>query len=623
MMNKLIACLLLLLPFTLPAQNRKLVWSDEFNYTGQPDPAKWRYEEGFVRHRESQYYTKNRYENAHADGNNLVITAIKEEPLRLIKGGPSFVTSNSGGEFTSACLNTEDIFEFTNGRVEVRAKLPHGRGVWPAIWTLGNNLHWGKHDSSWVYSEIDIMEFVGHDPNNVYANIHPGYEGGSRGGKITVEKPWEDFHIYAIEWQKDRIDFYFDDSLYFSYNKKDVPPGKWAYDTPQYLLINLAIGGAWGGEQGIDYTAFPAQFIIDYVRIYDCTVHTQQQQQQAAAGGLRLLDWQPKSQLVVKTTAVPKPKFPVIDMHNHLGALQNTQQYLQEMDKAGVIKCVSLDGLSANDQYKEHLKASQKVSKDRFLVFFRPDFSKIDESDFGRKEAARLEAAVKEEVRGVKIAKELGLVYKDKSGKLVAVDDPRIDPIWAKCGELGIPVLIHVSDPNAFFTPVDRYNERYDELGAHPDWSFYGPQFPSKATILAQRNRVIEKHPNTIFIGAHVANLSEDLGSVAALLDKYPNLYVEIGARISELGRQPYSCRDFMIKYQDRILFGTDTPCDSKAYEVYYRFLETKDEYIDPAPSHHLQGRWMIYGLYLPDAVLEKIYNRNAQKILDKRTVKS
>lgn len=277
MMNKLLACLLFLLPFTVQAQNRKLVWSDEFNYKGQPDPAKWRYEEGFVRHREAQYYTKNRYENAHVDGSSLVITAIKEEPLRLIKGGGSFITSNSGGEFTSACLNTEDIFEFTNGRVEVRAKLPQGRGVWPAIWTLGNNMQWGPGDSSQVYSEIDIMEFVGHDPTSVHANIHPGYEGGSRGGKITVEKPWEDFHIYAIEWQKDRIDFYFDDKLYFSYNKKDVPPGKWAYDTPQYLLINLAIGGAWGAEQGIDYTVFPACFLVDYVRIYDCTVHTQQQ----------------------------------------------------------------------------------------------------------------------------------------------------------------------------------------------------------------------------------------------------------------------------------------------------------------------------------------------------------
>jgi predicted TIM-barrel fold metal-dependent hydrolase len=335
-----------------------------------------------------------------------------------------------------------------------------------------------------------------------------------------------------------------------------------------------------------------------------------------AQGDLKLLDWQPRSQLVVKETHLLKPKFPVIDIHNHLGTLQNTAQYLAEMDNAGVIKCVSLDGFSADDKYLKHLNVSQGVSKDRFLVFFRPDFSKIDEPDFGAKEAKKLELAVKQGIRGVKIAKELGLIIKDKSGKLVPVDDPRIDPIWEKCGQLGIPVLIHVSDPKAFFTPVDRYNERYDELGAHPDWSFYGSQFPAKEEIMIQRNHVIEKHPHTIFIGAHVANLPEELTRVAAWLDTYPNLYVEISARISELGRQPYTSRDFMIRYQDRILFGTDTPCDAAAYRIYFRFLETKDEYIDPSPSHHMQARWMICGLYLPDIVLEKIYNKNAAKIL-------
>lgn len=336
----------------------------------------------------------------------------------------------------------------------------------------------------------------------------------------------------------------------------------------------------------------------------------------AQKGDLKLLDWQPRSQLVVKETKLLKPKFPVIDIHNHLGKLENTATYLSEMDKAGVIKCVSLDGYSAGDQYLQHLKASQAVSKDRFLVFFRPDFSRIDEPGFGVNEGKKLEAAVKQGIKGVKIAKELGLIIKDKSGKLVTVDDPRIDPFWEKCGELGIPVLMHVSDPKAFFTPVDRYNERYDELGAHPDWSFYGPQFPSKEAILTQRNHVLERHPKTIFIGAHVANLPEELERVSGWLDKYPNLYVEISARISELGRQPYTSRDFLIKYQDRVLFGTDTPCDAEAYRIYYRFLETKDEYIDPAPSHHMQARWMICGLYLPDAVLEKIYNKNASKIL-------
>lgn len=331
---------------------------------------------------------------------------------------------------------------------------------------------------------------------------------------------------------------------------------------------------------------------------------------------LKLVDWRPESQLVVKETQIPKPKFPVIDIHNHLGQVENTERYLEEMDKAGVWKCASLDARSANDFYKEHSRVSKHVSKDRFILFFVPDFSKIDEPDFGVKEARKLEQAVKLGIRGVKIYKELGLKLKDTSGRLVSVDDPRIDPIWAKCGDLGIPVMIHVSDPKAFFTPLDRFNERYDELSAHPDWSFYGSQFPSKEEILAQRNRVIARHRNTVFIGAHFGNLPEDLARVGQWLDEYPNFYVDIDARISELGRQPYTARRFLIKYQDRVLFGTDTPPKAEAYRTYYRFLQTDDEYFDPSAGHHLQGRWMIYGVHLPDEVLEKIYNGNALRIL-------
>jgi predicted TIM-barrel fold metal-dependent hydrolase len=336
----------------------------------------------------------------------------------------------------------------------------------------------------------------------------------------------------------------------------------------------------------------------------------------AQNGDLKLVDWQPVSQLVVKQTKIDKAKFPVIDIHNHLGKLENTQKYLEEMDKAGVWKCVSLDANSKDDFYLEHLKVSQSVSKDRFLLFFRPDFSRIEEENFGQNEAKRLEEAVKMGCRGLKIAKTLGLGYKDKAGNFIKVDDPRIDPIWEKCAELGIPVEIHVSDPKAFFTPVDKYNERYDELGMNPEWSFYDHGYPSKQDILDARNRVIAKHPNTIFIGAHFGNLPEDLATVAQWLDTYPNFYVDIDARISELGRQPYSARRFFLKYQDRILFGTDTPCNAEAYRLYFRFLETDDEYIDPTPAHKLQGRWMIYGLYLPDEVLEKIYHKNADKIL-------
>ena len=331
---------------------------------------------------------------------------------------------------------------------------------------------------------------------------------------------------------------------------------------------------------------------------------------------LRLIDWRPVSQLKVKQTEIINPKFPVIDFHNHLGRLGDTQKYLDEMDKAGVLQCISLDGRSKNDSYKNHLEASANISKDRFIVFFVPNFEDIDVADFGKKEAAKLEQAVKAGCRGLKIYKELGLVYKDKSGKLIPVDDPRIDPIWAKCGELGIPVLIHVSDPVAFFTPIDKYNERYDELAEHPSWGFSDrSKYPTKEEILKQRNNVFARHPNTIFVGAHIATLPEDLGRVSMWMDMYPNLYVDISARISDIGRQPFTARKFLIKYQDRILFGTDTAPSAEAYRIYYRFLETDDEYIDPSGGHHVQGRWMIYGVNLPDEALEKIYNRNAVKI--------
>lgn len=334
-------------------------------------------------------------------------------------------------------------------------------------------------------------------------------------------------------------------------------------------------------------------------------------------GALKVIDWKPTSQLVVSRHEVVKPKFAVIDFHNHLGKLADTEKFIEEMDKANVRMAVSLDGHSKDFFYREHLKKSQSVPGDRFMVFFAPEWERIDEVNFGMNEAKRLEEAVKLGARGVKVYKKLGLTVKDKSGKVVPVDDPRLDPIWAKCGELGIPVLIHVSDPKAFFTPLDEHNERYDELGEHPDWSFYGDQYPDKEVIIQQRNRVLEKHSKTIFVGAHVSNMPEELGRVALWLDQYPNLYTEIGARISELGRQPYTARKFMIKYQDRILFGTDLPPNYAIYKLYYRFLETEDEYIDPWESGHKQGRWMIYGLNLPDEVLEKVYNKNAMKLLN------
>jgi len=183
------------------------------------------------------------------------------------------------------------------------------------------------------------------------------------------------------------------------------------------------------------------------------------------------------------------------------------------------------------------------------------------------------------------------------------------------CARYNRPVVIHVADPAAFFTPLDRFNERWHELNEHPNWLFHGERFPSRDEILMQRNRVIAKHPKTTFICAHFANNPEDLETVGKWLERYPNMYIDVDARISELGRQPYTARKFFLKYQDRIMFGTDTTPRRDAYRIYYRFLETDDEYFDCAGGHQRQGFWMIYGLFLPEDVLEKVYHKNAERI--------
>ena len=336
---------------------------------------------------------------------------------------------------------------------------------------------------------------------------------------------------------------------------------------------------------------------------------------------LKLRDWEPKSMLVTKATIIETPRFPAIDIHNHLGGgrqfltEERVKRYLTEMDEAGVKMVVNLDG-GWGDNLKETLAALDQSHPGRFATFTLVNFDGFDEPDWSQREANRLEASFQQGARGLKIDKRLGLRYRDKSGQLLKVDDPRLDPVWAMCGKYQRPVVIHVSDPAAFFTPLDRSNERWHELNDHPNWLFFGDQFPKRQEILDQLHRVIARHPETTFINTHFGNNAEDLASVGANLDKYPNMYVDFDARISELGRQPYTARKFFLKYQDRILFGTDTTPKRDAFRIYYRFLETDDEYFDCSASHHRQGFWMIYGLYLPDQVLEKIYHQNAERLL-------
>jgi predicted TIM-barrel fold metal-dependent hydrolase len=336
---------------------------------------------------------------------------------------------------------------------------------------------------------------------------------------------------------------------------------------------------------------------------------------------LKLRDWEPRSMMVTRASVVEKPRYPAIDVHNHQGfgkkflTADRVKRYLTEMNEAGVRTVVNLDGMW-DDRLKETLQALDEAHPGRFLTFAQINFEGIDDKDWGRREAQRLEESFKAGAKGLKFHKTLGLRYRYKDGKLMQVDDPKLDAVWEVCAKHKRPVMIHTADPAAFFTPLDRFNERWHELNAHPEWLFYGKQFPDRQKLLDQFHRVVAKHPSTTFIGAHFGNNAEDLPAVAKALDKYANLYVDIDARISELGRQPYTARKFFIKYQDRVMFGTDTTPRREAFRIYYRFLETDDEYFDCAASHHRQGFWMIYGVYLPREVLQKIYRKNAERIL-------
>jgi len=337
---------------------------------------------------------------------------------------------------------------------------------------------------------------------------------------------------------------------------------------------------------------------------------------------LLLKDFHPVSMLHAEAHKVDRAKFYVIDVHNHTNDAMRIEdhmppeQVVRVMDNTNVKTVVILTGLWGQ-KLQGVIDEMVKPYPGRFIVFTQIDWSKIDDPQFSQEMVAQLDDAVRRGARGLKVLKDFGLGVRDKTGKLVAVDDPRVDPVWEECGRLGIPVSIHVSDPEAFFHPVDNTNERYEELTEHPDWSFYGPQFPSKESILAARDRMFARHPHTTFVALHMANWPENLDYVSRLLDTLPNVMVEFGAREAELGRQPRRAREFFIRYQDRIMFGTDNGMEEEMYRNHFRWLETGDEYFDYW-GYPGQGRWKIYGMELPDGVLKKIYHENAEKLFAK-----
>jgi predicted TIM-barrel fold metal-dependent hydrolase len=285
------------------------------------------------------------------------------------------------------------------------------------------------------------------------------------------------------------------------------------------------------------------------------------------------------------------------------------------MDHCNIQKICILTGMWG-EKLDKVLEEMVKPYPNRFAVFTQIDWSRAGEPDFVPAMVKPIYESVRRGARGLKVLKDLGLEDRDASGRLFRVDDPRLDPIWKECGRLGIPVAIHTADPEAFFEPADGTNELYEALAGNPTWAFSDrSKFPSFRELLDEQRRLFERHPKTTFIALHMASWPENLDYVSSLLDSCPNVMVEFGARQGELGRQPRRARRFFEQYQDRVMFGTDYSLSEAMYRNHFRWLETGDEYFEPWDFPWL-GRWMIYGMELPDTVLEKVYHKNAERIL-------
>ncbi|MFQ5648670.1 MAG: amidohydrolase family protein [bacterium] len=339
-------------------------------------------------------------------------------------------------------------------------------------------------------------------------------------------------------------------------------------------------------------------------------------------------EYDPPSTLVVPQHKVTRAKYPIIDVHSHLW--RTDESYLDsvvvDMDKLNIAILVNLSGRGfdlirypdrrdseAETRFLDTFLQNTKKHAGRFITFTNISYVGIDEPDWTARTVEQIEADVELGARGLKIYKDLGLTVKYADGRRVPVDDPKLDPIWEKCGELGIPVLIHSGEPASFWKPKDKYNERWLELKQKPQ-RYRDPKiYPPWEQVMAEHHHVFEKHPNTIFISAHLGWRGNDLASLGKKLDEHPNMYTEIGAVLAELGRQPRFARQWFIKYQDRVLFGKDL-WRPQEYHVYFRTLETADEYFKYYRRRH--AFWRLYGLDLPDEVLEKLYYKNALKII-------
>jgi predicted TIM-barrel fold metal-dependent hydrolase len=327
--------------------------------------------------------------------------------------------------------------------------------------------------------------------------------------------------------------------------------------------------------------------------------------------------YEPKSNLVVPEHPLTRAKFPFIDVHNHQFNMpnQDLSKLILEMDKLNMAVMVNLSGRGRGSE--EHLKGAlanvEEYYPNRFIVFTNIDLTSIDDPDWTSNTVKQLRNDVKMGANGLKIYKSQGMSNKDSKGNRIKINDPRIDPVWAECGKLGIPILIHAADPRQFWQPMDSTNERWLELKLRPRRKRSDNDPAPWQTIIDEQHDIFRKHPATTFINAHLGWYANDLATLGQLMDKYPNMQSEIGAVISELGRQPRMAKAFLTKYQDRVMFGKDA-WNPQEYHTYFRVLETADEYFPYYKKYH--AYWKMYGLDLDDEVLRKLYYKNALRVI-------
>ena len=331
-------------------------------------------------------------------------------------------------------------------------------------------------------------------------------------------------------------------------------------------------------------------------------------------GKMDFEQYNPPSTLLVQENKLTKAKFPFIDVHNHQFSMPDMDLgvLIKEMDKLNMKVMVNLSGQSGETIKKSVANIREHFPK-RFIVFANVDFKRVGEEGWGEKAAKQLEEDVKNGANGLKIYKSLGFSVMDISGKRVTVDDARLAAVWKKAGDLKIPVLIHTADPKSFWDPMDEKNERWLELSTHPNRKKDAANPAPWETLIEEQHRLFRKHPKTLFIAAHFGWFPNDLQKLGQLMDELPNIVVEFGAVIAELGRQPRAAKQFFTKYQDRILFGKDSWVPEE-YATYFRVLETEDEYFPYHKKYH--AFWAMYGMGLPDDILKKIYYKNALRII-------